>query len=63
MSVHRKNNWQQPLKGWDKKKLWIKLSKGDALAWEEGGRFKRERDICIPMADSCCCMAETNTMV
>ena len=26
---------------------------------EMGGSFKRERDICIPMADSCSGLAET----
>ena len=26
-----------------------------------GGRFKGGGDICIFMADSCCCTAETNT--
>lgn len=52
-----------PLEDGTKKKLWINLSKEDAMAWEEGGRFKRERDIGIPMADSWCCIAETNTIV
>ena len=29
-----------------------------------GGREVQEReDICILMADSCCCMAETNTIL
>ena len=23
------------------------------MGWEVGGRFKREGDVCIPMADSC----------
>ena len=25
------------------------------------GQLKREGDICLLIADSCCCMAETNT--
>ena len=31
----------------------------------EGGRRKvqEEGDVCIPMADSCCYMAETNTVL
>ena len=28
-------------------------SRGERWGWEIGGRFKREGDICIPMADSC----------
>ena len=34
--------------------------------WEgvAGGREVQDGgDICIPMADSCCCMAETNTIL
>ena len=34
----------------------------DGVGWEVGGKFKRG-DICIPMADSCGCMAETNTIL
>ena len=31
---------------------------------EGGGRDVQEGvDICIPMADSCCCSAETNTIL
>ena len=31
--------------------------------WDEGEREVQEReDICITMADSCYCIAETNTM-
>ena len=36
------------------------------LRWgaEEGGReVKKGGDLCIPMADSCCCKAETNTVL
>ena len=29
---------------------------GDGREVQEGG------DVCIPMADSCCCMAEANTI-
>ena len=37
------------LKGWD--------------GVEVGGRFKVDGDICILMADSHCCTAETNTIL
>ena len=37
------------LEGWDEV--------GDGREVSEGG------DICIPMADVCCCMAETNTIL
>lgn len=30
------------------------------MGWEVGGRFKREGNICIPVVDSCSCVAETN---
>ena len=35
----------------------LKLNMGSGKAVQEGG------DTCIPMADSCCCMAETNTIL
>ena len=31
------------------------------MGWEVGGEFKMWRDMYIPVADSCWCMAETNT--
>ena len=37
---------------------------GDALeGWDGGGgrEAQKEGDICILIADSCCCTAETNT--
>ena len=32
------------------------------MGWEEARRFKRE-ETDIPMADSCKCLAETNTIL
>ena len=37
------------LEGWD--------GEGDEREGQEGG------DICIPMSDSCCCLAEANTVL
>ena len=34
---------------------------GGRIGWGVGGRFKTE-GICIPMDDSCCYMAEGNTI-
>ena len=36
------------------------LCNNNGVGW--GGRVQG-RDMCIPMADSCCCMAETNTII
>ena len=36
---------------------------GGGMGWEVGGKLKREGDICMPMADSYLCMAETNTIL
>ena len=40
--------------------LWQPRGLGLGGRWEEG---LRGRDICVPMADSCWCMAETNTVL
>ena len=39
--------------------LWDNLVGWDGV--EGGKKVQEEEDICIPMADSCWCMAETNT--
>ena len=33
------------------------------MVWEVEGGFQEGGDICIPMTDSCCYMAETNTIL
>ena len=38
------------------------LEEWHGMGWDVGGRFKRG-DICIPMADSCCCIAEPNIIL
>ena len=36
----------------------------DLEGWDGGGReVQEEGDTCIPMADSCWCMAESNTIL
>ena len=35
-------------------------TQNDGMGWGEGGRFKKEGDICILMADSHCWVAEAN---
>ena len=31
--------------------------------WLSKDELKEEGGVCLPMADSCCCMAETNTIL
>ena len=45
--------WAQPGALWQ--------PRGMGWLWEVGGRFKREGDMCVPVADSCWCMLETST--
>ena len=35
---------------------------GEWMGWDVGGRFKRG-DTPLPVADSCCCMAEPNIIL
>ena len=41
--------------------LW--QSRGSEMGWEVGGWFNRNGTIYIAMADSCWCMAETDTIL
>ena len=49
-----KTNSQQEFDGWlGKLKQGLCINLGGGMGREMGGRFRREGDICIPVADSC----------
>ena len=52
-------NWDPPTHAANKQ-IVLKKKKKTKLGWEESSCG---REICIPMADLCCCMAETNNTV
>ena len=61
--VASKGQWETHIGEGERVHIFGIWSGGQAGKLGVGGGWEEERDMCILMADSCCCTAETNTIL